>query len=88
LVDAFIDFEPILRGRIVFVELFDEIRTHVTVRLFDAFGNFERFGRRNRFITFSQQSLNERCNITSSKRNVFDTATNHITFSLQTNSTK
>jgi hypothetical protein len=88
LVDAFVDFEPILRCRIILIEFFDKVRTNVTVRLFDTFGNFKRFSRRNRFITFSQQSLNKCCDITPSKRNVFDTATNDITFGLTFNSTK
>jgi len=53
-----------------------------TVTDLDSLGGLQRLLRRNVDLSFTQELLYEECDVSTGYRNVLDTASNNITFSL------
>ncbi len=73
---------PLGLFRIVFGELLDDIGAYIAVLFLHSLGYFHRFGGGNGFSSFPHELLHESGDITTGKRNVFDTASNYVSFSL------
>src|SRR5262249_21737719 len=80
---SFICLEPLVGFSIVFVEFFDNVGADITVGFLCSLGDFEGFSGRDIFTSLSHELLNEASNISSSKRDMLNAASNNITFSLE-----
>lgn len=58
-IDSIITLHPLGRVRVVFGKFFSNVRTNVTVSLFDRLGSFQRLLWGNSHLAFTQQRLDE-----------------------------
>jgi len=80
--DESVFFDEFLWLGVVFVELFDEVRADVGVLLLGFLGDPLSQLRRDRgFFTIELESADELCDVAACERDVFDGASNHISFS-------
>ncbi len=81
-VDSIIEFEPLVRLSVVLVELLSNVGADVAEPLLDGLGRLQGLLRGDPRLPFSQELLNEVCDISASNGNVLDTTANDIAFSL------
>jgi len=75
-------FDEFLWLGVVFVELFDEVGADVGVLLFGLLGDsLSQLGRDGVFFTIELEGTNELCDVAACERDVFDGASNDISFS-------